>query len=79
MRSGKYIGSAFPDLTGKRALVEIRADEKVVAQFDGLELMPWCFGWHEFPARDFQMEEDNSSWCGNDSSAFRHLYDENGF
>lgn len=74
---GTYRGDLV-ELQGETALVQLRQNGFLVAQFDNLKLEPWCFGWHEFPRSDFELP-DLSSWCGDDSSPFRHLYDADGF
>lgn len=69
------------ELRGRTALIKDRPNGKCVAQFDDFDIAPWCYGWHEFDRHEFVVAEaeDKSSWCGNDSSPFRGLYDENGF
>lgn len=76
MITGTYRGD-IAELEGKTALVQMRGNGLLVAQFDDLKLEPWCYGWHEFSRTEFELP-DLSTWCGNDSSPFRHLYDENG-
>lgn len=58
MRHGTYIGSSFPQLAGKTALLRDDPDETggVLAQFDDLD-SPLAFGWSPFGAGDFKEDE----------------------
>jgi hypothetical protein len=54
---GRYVGSD-PKLAGTTALLREQVHvPKVLAQFDQLKATPMAFGWHEFPASDFEMVE----------------------
>ena len=65
MLTGTYIRPAPKELVGERALLR-RIDDKslvILAQFNDLEKFSrhehdWAFGWHEFLADSFEIEED---------------------
>lgn len=54
---GTYTG---PDkrFAGKTALLRecVEVEGLVLAQFDDMDLRPWCYGWHPFPAKHFKIE-----------------------
>lgn len=53
---GKYIGSD-PKLAGETVIVRPVGDgkEKLLVQFDNLELGDLAQGWHQYPASDFEI------------------------
>jgi len=38
-----------------------RPSNTVLVQFDSLTLTPYCFGWHSFPATDFEPLEEGDT------------------
>ena len=62
MLHGTYIGMAHTELAGEKALIRLTKDPAIVlAQFDNLALIMLAFDWHEFPATDFKLDNENAS------------------
>jgi len=55
MTHGAYVGTSFPQLMGKTALIREDPDETdgVLAQFDDLEC-PLAYGWSPFQSNEFR-------------------------
>lgn len=58
MTKGEYIGG-IQDLRGKTALLEVKPNSMVMAQFDDLELGFFSHGWNAFDASDFKITGDS--------------------
>ncbi len=54
MRRGVYIGTAEPELTGKRASLRLHGSV-LTAQFDDVST-GLGYGWHNFPTSEWALE-----------------------
>lgn len=55
MANGTYVGTDRPELIGKTGLVRVHECGKtVMVQADYINT-GYGFGWHEFPAQDWQL------------------------
>ena len=56
MDHGEYVGTKYPELVGKTAILKEPSETKVWAQFDDLSLKDrWVFGWTLHDITDFRI------------------------